>query len=250
MNNVPSLPAAFEESLVAPLDILKGWVTARLDMGRGFFERRRKGPPSSRAWSEMLDYYAGLYQDHGPDPERFRRLLRRCGVPQCRNPFPEGEAQHFLYHPDLLVMADLEAVLNDLVLTWNDEDRARKQKRSAPVSVAPEAPPADPDEWPDLSQAMRLRDLEVARQTREWSRLAGVCWGLVLLDGQSLQPLMALVPKVNLGWAAVHAFRTAPWAEWGLVPEEVLKAAQGHGILPAEIIQHLLGNSQADIALA
>ena len=227
-----------------PWGEVKRWFAQQGDGIQGFLERRRKGPPSPRAWAEMLDYYAGLYQERGPDPKQFRRVLRRCGIPQCSNPFPEGEAQHFLYHPDLLIMADLEALLSDMMDHWAEQEKA---PGSAPQEVGVE--PLSPDEWPDVGQSMRLRDLELARQAREWSRLAGVCWALVLLDGQSLVPLLSQVHAANLGWATIHAWKTAPLTEWGIESAAVLNAAQEHGILPAEVVQRLLTDAHAEIQL-
>lgn len=245
MNHATPFPEQFDAHPLLRKANLVAWLSKQSDRLKGFWERRRKGPPSAGAWEEMLSYYEGLYQERAPDPERFMRLLRRCGVPQCPNPFPEGEAQHFFYHPDLLVMADLEAVLNDLVLEWSEQDNANTP------SVAQEVPlePLAEDEWPDVGRVMRLRELELARQSREWSRLAGVCWALVLLDGQSLAPLKDRVHKTNLGWATIHAWRTAPLAQWGLSSKDVLNAAQAHGILSAKVVKHLLDDAQAEIDL-
>lgn len=217
---------------------LPSWLMKGADCLVGFQERRRNGPPSSRAWEEMLAYYAGLYQDRAPDPGQFKRLLRRCGVPQRANPFPEGEPQHFLYHPDLLIMADLEAILDDLVLEWDEENKPPRLNPSPPADVE------ETEEWPDVDQAMRLRELELQQQSREWSRLAGVCWALALLDGQPLTALVEHVHKANLALATLHAWRTAPLSQWGLDGEKVLRAALKHGIVPADVVEKTLAGAQ------
>jgi len=232
----------FEET-DRPSPLFKDWLGHAADRWVGWVERRRKGLPSPRAWSEMLDYYAGLYRERAPDPAAFKRLLKRCGLPVCHNPFPEGEAEHFLYHPDLLVMADLESLLDDLVTSWQEKEVASGGEAKVP-------PTLEAFEWPDVNQAMQLRELEISRQAREWSRLAGICWGLALLDGQPLTALFSAVHKGNLGLATIHAWKTAPWADWNIDPAAVLNAAERHGILASDEVQHLLAPGNDENALS
>ena len=235
---IPSHSPPDESGSLVPARPVPSWLMKGVDWAVGFQERRRSGPPSSRAWEEMLTYYAGLYQDRGPHPRQFKRLLRRCGIPQVANPFPEGEPQHFLYHPDLLIMADLEAILDDLVLEWDEQNKPPRSVES------PAGTPEGNDEWPDVDRAMRLRELELQQQSREWSRLAGGCWAMGLLDGQPLSGVVERVHRANLGLATLHVWRTSPLSEWGINGENVLKAALKHGILPANVVEETLASAQ------
>lgn len=199
----------------------------------GFWERRRQ-LPSPRAWEEVLSYYEGLYQTKGPDPAAFRRLILRNGVPLWNNPFPEGEARHFLYHPDGLVLADLEAILEDLAHDW---------QQKAPDETAEMVDPETEEEfpsWPTMEKALELRELEKIRQQRHWSRLSAVCWGMVLLHATHLDKLKEKVHEDNLAWATVHAWKVAPWQVWGIEKKEVLGAAVKWGILTEKVSKNLL----------
>lgn len=197
----------------------------------GMVERHRSFP-SDRASAEFLSYYEGLYQEKGPDPAQFRALLRRNGPPFLSNPFPEGMPEHYLYHPDGLIMADLEAVLGGLAQHWeklSDRDAqcdAKEQEDSAYV-------------WPTIFQADRARQLEILATEGQWSRVAGVCWAMVLLEAKSMDWLRARVHSDNLAWATVQSLRSSPLEEWKLCPASVLSAAVDHGVLPARVAAEL-----------
>lgn len=220
-----------DASAVYPLRGMRHRFQHLADRWVGFWESRRSSP-SPRAWAEVLGYYGNLYQTKGPDPEAFRRLLTRNGVPTWRNPFPEGEAQHFLYHPEGLVLADLEAILEDLTLNWGDQ-----QKR---VSDEKEPPDEFLTRWPTMEEALQLRELETTRRRRHWSRLSAVCWGMLLLHAKNLEGLRDRVHEDNLAWATVHAWKVAPWEMWGINPAHVLEAAVRLGVLREKAKQNLL----------
>ena len=203
----------------------------------GFWESRRPSP-SPRAWAEALGYYGSLYQTKGPDPEAFRRLLIRNGVPAWRNPFPEGEAQHFLYHPEGLVLADLEAILEDLALDW------KSQQEGSPGEGQADEKALDDflTQWPTMEEALQLRELETSRRLRHWSRLSAVCWGMILLHAKTLDGLREGVHEDNLAWATVHAWKVAPWEMWNVDPTRVLEAAVRLGVLSEKVKQNLLSS--------
>lgn len=191
----------------------------------GFHERRR-GYPSTRALSEFLDYYAGLYQDRGPDPRAFAALLRRNGRPFLANPFPEGNPDHYLYHPGGLVLADLEAVLSGVARKW----RAPLASRSPEPPADASAPP-----WPTLEQAQVAQQRHASGVEAGWALDAGVCWGLVLMEAGSLDWLRVRVHPDNLAWATVEALRHSPWGRWGVNPRRVLSAALDKGVLSPQV---------------
>lgn len=188
--------------------------------------------PSDRASSELLAYYEGLYQERGPNPNEFRVLLRRNGRPFLSNPFPEGQPEHYLYHPDGLVMADLEAILGSLANQWG--------KPSSTDTDAPEGKILKSQyEWPSIYEADRARQQDILETEEGWSRLAGVCWAMVLLEPGSLEWLQSRVHGDNLSWATVQALRASPMKEWGVDPALVVSAAINHRILPVRVAREL-----------
>lgn len=215
-----------------------GWV--------GFWERRRSSP-SARAWSEVLDYYSGLYQSKGPDPKLFRRLIHRNGAPLWRNPFPGGEAQHFLYHPDGLVLADIEAILEDLAEEWQAQQSRQgslaKRVEGESAAIAESELRMLQGRWPSMREAVELRELETRRQQRHWSRLSAVCWGMVLLEAKDVSMLRETVHEDNLAWATVHAWKVAPWSLWAIDPSQVLDAAVRLGVLSDKARSSLIAST-------
>lgn len=200
----------------------------------GFWERRRGVAyrPSPMAWKEALAYYEGLYQDRGPDPLAFRRLLVRRGTPDWKNPFPEGMVEHYRYHPEGLMLADVEAILGEVLNAWK------------PPPVSPELPlGVELGEWPTLEQATQLRLEEQIKEERSWGHLACVCWGFALLNGEPLRETISKIHADNLTWATVHAWRHVDWSAWGVSGEQVLRAASGLGILSIAMTEELLKTS-------
>lgn len=194
----------------------------------GFWERRRPFP-SQRASAEFLAYYAGLYQERGPNPTEFGVVLRRNGRPFLANPFPESEAVHYLYHPDGLVMADLESVLDGLATQWNTPpvDNPNPQDDAAQYS------------WPTIDEADHARQLDQRETEKDWALTAGVCWGMVLLEAGNLEWLRERVHPDNLAWATVQALRKSPWADWGVDPKKVLAAAVDKDVVPKTVADGL-----------
>ena len=202
------------------------------------FWSRRRPSPSPRAWSEFLAYYEGLYQERGPDVAHFQRLLRRHGIPAWANPFPEGDERYFHFHPHGLIVADVEAVLEDLVRAWNVQGGPGLLGDPTVATVRAEVLDAS-SAWPTLDQAEELRRQEQRRSQHEWAADAAVCWGMILLQGASLVPLKGWVDSENLAWATSHAIQIAPWDRWGLSPKTVIDAAHGHGLLDGDAIERL-----------
>jgi hypothetical protein len=235
----PSVDADEAPNRSSPLSGVRHRFQCLADRWVGFWESRRLSP-SPRAWAEALDYYGSLYQTKGPDPEAFRRLLTRNGVPTWRNPFPEGEAQHFLYHPEGLVLADLEAILEDLALNWKNQQEGVPEEKEPPDEFL--------TQWPTMEEALQLRELETTRRMRHWSRLSAVCWGMLLLQAKNLDGLRERVHEDNLAWATVHAWKVAPWEMWKVDPARVLEAAVRLGVLSEKVKQNLLSSrSEASV---
>lgn len=234
-----SFPAAEASAASLPAP---SWVRSRVaalqDAWVGFLERRRPHP-SRRAWDEALDYYEGRYQTRGPDPAAFRRLLARNGVPAWPNPFQESEARHFLYHPDGLLLADIEAVLESLMASW-------AAVPGAPALPPPEAEDAFDVAWPTMEEALSFREEDLRRERREWCKDAAVCWGMVILAASSLESVKKVVHEDNLSWATIHAWQTAPWARWGIDSRKVLSRAVGLGILRSATMESLLRDARAE----
>ena len=207
-------------------------MTRLLDWWVGVREKRsaRSQGPSSRAWEEMLSYYNGLYQSHGPDPVRFERLLLRNGVPVWPNPFPEGVAQHFDFHPDGLLLSDLEAILEDLSDFWHQQEPGEED---SPVVES------NPAYWPQMQEILHLQEIDRLRCRREWRKIAGVCWGLALIRMRNTEWIETRVHADNLTWATIHALKTAPWKTYGVSAKEVLEAAIRLNLLPDTIAEDL-----------
>lgn len=77
-----------------------------------FLLRRLTGRPMARAARDWEMYYRGLYRSRDPDPRLFSRLLTAHGFWNVPNPFPAGRPEYFLHHPDGVVLADVDAVLD------------------------------------------------------------------------------------------------------------------------------------------
>ena len=200
----------------------------------GYRESRasRTMGPSSRAWREFLSYYNGLYQSQAPDPYEFGRLLVRNGVPTWPNPYAEGANEHFDFHPEGLILADLEAVLADLSESWAQQQGDAEEEHT----------PAEGGlslEWPPMQEVLRLQELDRLRCQRQWRKIAGVCWIQSVLKLKDLQWLRARVHEDNLTWATIHALKTAPLKAYGLSGTKALAAALRLGLLTQKIADDL-----------
>lgn len=187
---------------------------------------KRRAYPSDRARKEYLDYYAGLYQDRGPNPAHFQEMLRRNGRPFMANPFPEGTREHYLYHPEGLVLADLEAILGNQVQDWK-------------VTKEPSGEPEEHAKWPTIDEAITAQEGRLLEVEREWALLGGVCWGMLLIYPGSLDWLKERVHADNLAWATVHALNTAPWRGWGVRRAKVLTRALEHNLFSEKVANRL-----------
>lgn len=182
--------------------------------------------PSDRARQEYLDYYAGLYQDQGPNPARFRELLLRNGRPFMVNPFPEGSPEHYLYHPEGLGLADLEAILESQAQDWKA------------MSKSPQEPEKGA-RWPSIDEAISSQNNRLREVEREWALQGGVCWGMLLMHPGSLDWLRERVHTDNLAWATVHALNKSPWSKWGVDRSRVLSRALEHNLFSQRVAESL-----------
>lgn len=64
--------------------------------------------PSADAIEEAYGYYEKMYVDFMPDPYQYRRLLRRRGLCDWKNPFIEPDLRHYEMHKDGFLWADVE----------------------------------------------------------------------------------------------------------------------------------------------
>lgn len=217
-----SIPSNFDAGTPAP----QGGhaLHALFDRSVGWWEKRRQARgagPSLRAWREASAYYSGLYQDRGPNPAAFRRLLMRCGTPDWANPFPEGDAGHFLFHPLGFLAADLETVLEAVQDVWS---------KSLP-SALPSQGADSTDDWPDLASSQEAGQ-QARRQTdREWGQLAGLCWALAVVEGTGMPRLRQQVHADNLSLAVWYATEHVPLETLGLTKSGLVTAAIQHGLV-------------------
>jgi hypothetical protein len=165
-------------------DGLLGWREHR--------HQRRRHRPSQRALSEWLAYYQGLYRGHEPQPDLYGRLLRRNGVPDWPNPYRPGDPGYYDFHPDGLLAADLEAILQGIQQDWG--------------------PPAQ-------------RDPQVAQHRAA----ARVCWAQVVVHADSLARIAQRLHPDNLRLATTDAASSSDLARVGLTSDQVLASAVKHG---------------------
>jgi len=67
-----------------------------------------------QAW---LDYYEGLYQNHGPSSKKFKKNLNRYGFWDFRTPFKEGSSEYYKFHDENIFLSDI----NFLLERWQDK---------------------------------------------------------------------------------------------------------------------------------
>lgn len=219
------MPASWDNSIPSSFDPASPSVPGRpnavqvwKDRWVGWWEKRRQRAgrgPSLRAWREASAYYSGLYQDRPPVPSDFRRLLIRCGTPDWANPFPEGDAGHFLFHPMGFLAADLETVLEAVQEVWSQNMPTIGSPDTASVS----------EEWPDLATSQEAGHQSRRQTDREWGRLAGVCWALAIVEGTGMPRLRQQVHLDNLSLATWYAAEHIDLEQWGLTKQQLIASA-------------------------
>lgn len=175
------------------------------------FQRRSHGP-SARAMGEILDYYTRA-AEYGPHPEAFARLIRRNGLPDWPNPFPEGQEEHYLIHPLGFLAADLEHI----VAGW-------AQEPVAPI-------PPEPSLWPTVEESALAAYQARRRDDKEVRARARVCWAMAVMAGP-LSRLRRQIHPHNLLAATTDAVLRGPLHEFGLDPDAVWASAQKQGWAP------------------
>lgn len=150
--------------------------------------------PSSRAVDAAVQYYSGLYQDKDPDPEGFALLVSEHGVPDWPNPYPTGEPEHYLLHPDGFMFADLQAILEDI--------------------LDPVAPPEDP--------AVEDRYGERARvlHRSHMASLARQCWAIALARASGLERIARTVHPDNLSIVNMDVMMHVQRNDWPHAPAQ------------------------------
>lgn len=172
-------------------DALVGWQDA--------WARRGRQRPSYAAQEEWWAYYQGLYQEHDPDLFMFDRLLRRRGVPDWVNPYPMDDEAHYDFHPDGLMLADIQAVLLGVRARWSVE-------RGDPTEIA---------------------------LLKHHGEMAAACMGLALARGKARWPITrAHVGAENLAMVVTEA-ALADLTAYRVSPVQVLQGAVRAQLLDA-----------------
>ena len=175
------------------------WLSNIQDHWVGWRERwyqKRRGRPSMQAQDEWWRYYEGLYQGKSPDVQKYARLLRRHGVPDWINPYGIGEPEHYEFHPDGLMLADVQAVLMGLQIHWG----------------------------------LITLDEDTQTERRIQRQLAAACLGLAFALGKTMPIMSARVAQENLALVVMEAALTNLQA-FGVKPMNVLNGAVRAGVL-------------------
>lgn len=210
----PSLPAPALHWWNRAADAVLGWVERHRPVHWG---------PSRRTWHEVMDYFS-LHAQEGPCPVRFRRLLKRNGLPDWANPFPEGAAEHYTFHPLGLLAADVSLILE----AWTQKNLPHSDAASEEEGLKKLG---DGVLWPTLSEAAAERWREQRQHDRQARAQARVCWAMVLMAGAPWR-LRDTVHPENLVAATLDAVLRGDLASWGLSPQQVWTEAVRHGIVP------------------
>lgn len=156
--------------------------------------------PSPKAMDAAVEYYSGLYQERDPDPVLFAALVATHGVPDWPNPYPIGEAEHYLLHPDGFMFADLQAIMEDIL------------DPAIPVQEQEDAPE---DRYGALAQdAHRSLMALLARQ----------CWAIALASGSGLERVAKTVHPDNLSIVNMDVMMHARRNQWEHAPADKVQA--------------------------
>jgi hypothetical protein len=169
------------------------------------FNRRKSvvsGIPNAAAIAAAISYYDGLYQDTTPDPAKFFALVSNHGLPDWPNPFLPGEEGYYRIHPDGFLLADIEAIVEDLVI-----DRLHHGNPS-------ELPPADAGAWPDprVSASINIEQASISRSI--YAKIARHCWAIALSSGTTPSRLLGIVHPDNLWLVNMEVLALALDGAW------------------------------------
>lgn len=156
-------------------------------------ERKESGP-SSDAVDAAVAYYAGLYQDKDPDPVLFLDLVSAHGVPDWPNPYPVGENDHYLLHPDGFMFADLQAILEDILDPGGVQMEDAAEDRYG-------------------TRAQELHRQEMASAARH-------CWAIALATASGLERIAKTVHTDNLSIVNMDVMMHARNNQWEHAPAE------------------------------
>lgn len=153
--------------------------------------------PSAAAIEAASAYYRGLYQDAAPDPVLFAQLIAEHGAPDWPNPYPLSEPEHYCFHPDGFVFADLEAVILDLLRERADQ-----------------IPEDQVEDLPAIAAAARDQAADHDAFTQQCAKNARHCWALLLASKQPLTRLSSIVHPDNLWLVNMDILREALEGTW------------------------------------
>lgn len=192
----------------SPLPLRRWWDQA-VDHAVSWGEKiwlKWKKVPSLRAREEYLEYYNGLYHTSGPDFKKLERLIRRNGVPEWPNPFPEGMPEHYQLHPDGFLMADLLAVLEDWKEGLMSKELNAEEERLLKA--------LEDGQWLKMQEQLEWQEIQALKKHREWRKLGLVQWGFYL--SHQAGPFTLLNQKVhphNIEVALHHVLNHREWLE-------------------------------------
>lgn len=177
------------------------------DTAIGYYRRKRKTLMFGRSLDEVLDYYYYRYQEFGPDPERFKRLVRRSGLPLHKNPIPEGEIEHFLLPPEVMFFSDIEYPLTYVNACFK-EDRL-----FSPHDIL-------------------------------WIEDAAACWAVALLNGdkEDFKLLYKEVHLDNLTLLTIFTLQYDVLSKWGISREDVASMAESLSLINADVRKEILSH--------
>lgn len=214
------------------------WTDTRLSREERAHRDENEGP-SPRAFQEFLSYYTGLYQTRGPDPLRFARLLARNGLPDWVNPYPESAAEHYEFHPQGLLAADVDYLLQAIEEDWAGKENARPVPPVFPDSVMATGQSRlsasaghTARQWPSLYGADAGRESDRLREHVLWRAEARKCWALAIVAAYRQQmegsvPFAHLLREVhpdNLWLVTVDAYQNLPERAADTDPASVTRA--------------------------
>ncbi len=153
--------------------------------------------PSDEAIDAASEYYSGLYQSRLPDPVEFSRICSKYGVPDWPNPYPESEVQHYEFHPDGFLFADLEAILVDMM----------KEREGRLENM-------DQQTWPDLASAVTRAHLQNEDFQHRCAMAARHCWAIMLASGQAAPRIAAHVHPDNIWLVNMDILNQAMNGDW------------------------------------
>ena len=162
------------------------WV-ARQEMA---YQKEYLGP-SPEAIEEAFEYYEKMYVDFIPDPYQYRRLLRRRGLCDWKNPFIEPDLRHYEIHKDGFLWADVEVLAS----------QAFKQMKEPQESPPPEG-----------TLARSEHDFQ-----EECVDNAQICWMMALMttDGRWPDSLKDIHPD-NLEAITLMSLMNPALKDWGV----------------------------------